>query len=118
MILRFGLRHAFAGDELRTRRVATLLGELHRLDQALADMAHDPAARRLLLGVEPELLEKRLHDLDVALRLLQILLPFLAQLIVADAGKRRSCRRARRRPRSRAFAVIVRSLAVTFSSPS
>ena len=52
-------------------------------------MLDDQPARRLQLRVEPELVHHLEHDALVVARLLEILLPFLDDIVVGGAGERR-----------------------------
>ena len=51
-------------------------------------MAHHAPTRRIGRGVEPEDGRQALNDLDVMGRLLMVLLPFLAKIVVPYAAQR------------------------------
>ena len=89
MVLRLREDDAFAGDELRGRRIAGRLGLLQRRDERLTEAADDVSARRRLVGVDLELLQNLLQDLNVRIRLLQVSRPLVPQLFGDRAAKRR-----------------------------
>ncbi len=88
MVLRLREDDAFAGDELRGRRIAGRLGLLQRGDERLTEAADDVSTRRRLVGVDLELLQNLLQDLDVRIRLLQVSRPLVPQLFGDRAAKR------------------------------
>ena len=88
MVLGLGEHDAFAGDQLGGADRPPRKRHLHRDHQRLAVVLHDLAAGRHLAGIEPQRLAGRGQDLDVVLGLLEILLPFLAQVVVEDALER------------------------------
>ena len=89
MILRLGLDDTLGGDQLRGLGHARLERHLHGAHEGLADVPHHLAPGGLGLRIELERLEQLEHDLLVVLGLLEILLPFLLQLVVLDAAERR-----------------------------
>ena len=87
VILGLGEHDALGGDELRRLRLAGIEGHVHRLDERLADVPDHEPAGRLRLRIETEAREDLLHDAHVVLRLLEVFLPLLLEVVVHDAAK-------------------------------
>ena len=64
-----------------------LEGHLHRLHEGLADVPDHQPSGRLRLGIQAEAREHVLDDAHVVLRLLEVLLPLLLEVLVHDAAK-------------------------------
>ena len=88
MVLGFCERDTFGSHELRGPWFTCLQRHFHCLHQRLSDMTHNLTSRSFSSDVESERLHRLLHDLDVILGLLQILLPFLFQFFVYRASNR------------------------------
>ena len=84
MVLGFREHHAFAGNQLRCRRLAALLRQLHGTDERFTDVPHHHPARRIFIG-QTDLAEDAAHDLDVLLRLFQVFGPLLFQVLIDRA---------------------------------
>ena len=88
VVLRLGEHDALARDELRRFAGAGRARLLHRLDERRAHAADDLAARGGLLGVDPERFAHVHELLFVLARLVEVLLPFLLEVVVHDALER------------------------------
>src|SRR4030095_2862361 len=85
VILCLGEDDALRGHDLGRVFVALVARHLDGLDQALSVMPDDAAPRRVLVQIHAQRLEDIAQDLFVPPRLLQVLLPFLLQVIVLRA---------------------------------
>jgi hypothetical protein len=88
VVLGLGQHNAVARRALRLLLVAAGERRFHRLDEGLAHVVHDLAARRLLVRIDLQLGADVMQDLHVALGFLVILLPFFLQVLVDDAFQR------------------------------
>src|SRR4030095_13099870 len=88
MILRLRLDDAFGGDQLGRFLLAGVEGHLHGADQRFAHVRNHETPGSFRLRVETELLEQPFDDLHMRLCLLEVLLPFLLQLVIDNAPQR------------------------------
>ena len=89
VVLRLGFHHALARHELRGVRRRVLVRHFHGFDQRLADVADDQPPRRVQIRIEPKLVHHLEHDALVVASLFEVLLPFLLEVGIHDAGERR-----------------------------
>jgi len=82
MILGLGEYHALARHQLGGSGVARGERHLHGLHEGLARVLDDLAPGRLLARVEAQALAHGCEDYDMVFRLLEILLPFVAEVLV------------------------------------
>jgi hypothetical protein len=85
VILGLGEHDALAGDELRGLGFTAAESVLHRVNERGAKRAKNRAAWRLLVGIDVNRFAYFAQDSLVVVRLLQILFPFLAQILVNRA---------------------------------
>ena len=87
MVLGLRKDDAFAGNQLGRSGLIAARCHLHRFNQRLPDVLHDFATRRRLAGIESQRFTGFGENRDMVFGLVQILFPFLLQIIVAHALK-------------------------------